>query len=438
MSTPYLTQGTSHHGQQTPKDDVPPPNQYLGHYSVSGVETETSFPDPYGNFTHLDTGYLARGAPESIPPQLHQQHRIMTSTAAHQAPILSTNPNPIQYRGNPSMTARPGEYPHTQDIFIGHPGQGTYPQHPPHQQHQQRQPSASRRRGKKGSTPKRPRTTTTSQATSRTKNATNREDEEAEETDTEGITLSDKCEEDLRFIFETRRELINSGMKGKGMWEEICLRYEDRYQTHLDKPALQMRHARAVQKYGIWPDKEIERLKEAYRQVDQQFHKLILERLKELGGARCYNWTETLIETKLIDLGYEERDINEQTNTRKRKRAARRRKAIESRQSSQFGEPWPVSGLGLQHPFHTPSQATDDMEDYMPDYTSEQRDEYIENVLSRATPGQIISSPDEDAMDVTYEREGDRNINGTSARNQQSRGVARQAVEHLVLTGARM
>jgi hypothetical protein len=78
------------------------------------------------------------------------------------------------------------------------------------------------------------------------------------------------------------------------------------------------------------------------------------------------------------------------------------------------------------------------MEDYIPDYTSEQRDEYIESVLSRATPRQIISSPDEDAMDVTYEREGDRNMNGTSAQHQQSRGVARQAVEHIMLTSARM
>jgi hypothetical protein len=154
------------------------------------------------------------------------------------------------------MTARPGEYPNTQDIFIGHSAQGTYPQHPPHQQHQQRQTASSRRRGKKSSTPKRPRTTT-GQSTSRTTNATSREDEAPEADETEGLLLDDKCEEDLRFIFETRLDLIKSGMKGKGMWEEICLRYEDRYETHLDKPALQMRHARAVQKYGIWPDKEV-------------------------------------------------------------------------------------------------------------------------------------------------------------------------------------
>jgi hypothetical protein len=78
------------------------------------------------------------------------------------------------------------------------------------------------------------------------------------------------------------------------------------------------------------------------------------------------------------------------------------------------------------------------MDDYMPNYTSEQRDEYIESVLSRATPAQMISSADEDAMDVTYEREGGSSMHKTSPHHQQSRGVARQAVEHLMLTNARM
>jgi hypothetical protein len=178
---------------------------------------------------------------------------------------------------------------------------------------------------------------------------------------------------------------------------------------------------------------QTERLKEAFVMVEQKFHKLVLEHMREIGGARCYNWTEALIEAKLVEIGYEERDINEQTNTRKRRRMARRRRAAEVRQhSNQVNENW-ANGLGLQ-PMQTTPQQNDEMEEYMPEYTPEQRDDFIESVLSRVKPEQLTSSPEPDPMDVAYEREED----SRDRQHQQSTRVAKQAVEQLMLTGARM
>jgi hypothetical protein len=73
----------------------------------------------------------------------------------------------------------------------------------------------------------------------------------------EAVTLSDKCDDEARFIFETRRNLVRSGMKGKGMWEEISRKYEEVYGPRLEKATLQMRLTRAFAKHAIWPEREV-------------------------------------------------------------------------------------------------------------------------------------------------------------------------------------
>jgi hypothetical protein len=73
----------------------------------------------------------------------------------------------------------------------------------------------------------------------------------------EAVALSDRCEDDARFIFETRKNLVKSGMKGKGMWEEISRKYEEVYGQRLEKATLQMRLTRTFAKHAIWPEKEV-------------------------------------------------------------------------------------------------------------------------------------------------------------------------------------
>ena len=188
---------------------------------------------------------------------------------------------------------------------------------------------------------------------------------------------------------------------------------------------------------GNW---QIDRLKEAYEYVEQRRYKLILARMRELGGGQCWNWTPQLIEAKLIDLGFEEANIDEKTKTRKRRRQARQRRAVAQQNQAILpgSEHW-VNGLGL-HPgavMHAPMQHDDgseDPEDMMPSYTEHQRDQYIEEVVSKIKPEQEESSPEPDVMDASYHGSGD---NGNQSHQQNTR-VARQAVEHMMLNEIRM
>ncbi|KAH8906131.1 hypothetical protein BR93DRAFT_969343 [Coniochaeta sp. PMI_546] len=434
--TPYMRQSPNHmHGHPSPKDDVPPPsNPYLGHYTVSCDESDmsNSFRD-YPNFNEVDQvdpSIFARGP----GGQVSHMHPHMMTTSAGPAPILA-HPDPIHYRMQ--MAPRAGEIEdlrHTDVLTMGHPGQ------PPYQS--QRVTTASRRKPrvkKEPSVQKRPASRPLAQQTLRAMGALGQDnDAESLGEGTEAVVLSDKCEDDARFIFETRINLVKSGMKGKGMWEEISRKYEEVYGQRLEKATLQMRLTRTFAKHAIWPEKEIERLKEAFDYVEKERYKSILDRMKQIGGGQCWSWTPQLIEAKLIDLGYEEANIDEKTNTRKRRRLARRRRAAAAQQNPSLlhgGETW-TNALGLHHgAMHAPiHHDNEDSEDMIPNYTPDQRDSYIEEVVSRIKPEQEDSSPDPDMMDVSYQRNED---NRDQSHHQNTR-VAKQAVEHLMLNGIRM
>lgn len=179
---------------------------------------------------------------------------------------------------------------------------------------------------------------------------------------------------------------------------------------------------------------QIERLKEAFEYVEQRRHKLILDRMKEIGGGQCWNWTAPLIEAKLIDLGFEEANIDEKTNTRKRRRLARRRRAAAAQQGQSLlhgGDTW-AHGLGIHHPsaMQAPiGHDNEDPEDMVPNYSLEQRDQYIDEVINNIKPEREDSSPEPDAMDVSYHR----NEEVRDQSHQQNTRVAKQAVEHLML-----
>jgi hypothetical protein len=155
--------------------------------------------------------------------------------------------------------------------------------------------------------------------------------------------------------------------------------------------------------------------------------------MKEIGGGQCWNWTP-----QLIDLGYEEANLDEKTNTRKRRRLARRRRAAAAQQNPALlhgGENW-ANGLGLHHGamqahIHHDNEGPEDM---IPNYTPDQRDSYIEDVVSKIKPEQEESSPEPDLMDVSYHR----NEDNRDQSHQRNTRVAKQAVEHLMLNGIRM
>lgn len=176
--------------------------------------------------------------------------------------------------------------------------------------------------------------------------------------------------------------------------------------------------------------------------------------MREIGGGQCWNWTPQLIEAKLIDLGYEEVNVDEKTHARKRRRVARRRHAAAAQQQQQHhqnpallhaGEQqhWVGDGLTL-HPgamqvdpmqHHHHDDGSEDPDDMLPHYTAEQRDHYIDEVVRTIKPEQDESSPEPDVMDASYHgSEGNRD----QSHQQQSARVAKQAVEQLMLNGIRM
>lgn len=163
--------------------------------------------------------------------------------------------------------------------------------------------------------------------------------------------------------------------------------------------------------------------------------------MRESGGGKCWTWTTPLIEAKLIDLGFEEPNIDEKANTRKRKRAARRRRMAAAQQNNHImlqhgGEQW-TNGLGLHH--HADGMQAghlhEDQEDMAPHYTTEQRNSYIDEVMSKVKVEESSASPEPDGMDVAYEEHRDER---DLRIHQQSTRVAKQAVEHLMLTGVQM
>lgn len=68
------------------------------------------------------------------------------------------------------------------------------------------------------------------------------------------IRLRDDAPEKDKYILQLRCEL--DGEKGKGIWEEITKKYEERYGKRRQE-SLQMNLTRAVLKYAIWPEEEV-------------------------------------------------------------------------------------------------------------------------------------------------------------------------------------
>lgn len=410
----YLTHSPNHH--HSPKDDIPPPIPYLGHYTVSGNCNDSEVPNHFNDYSDfngigVNPAFIGRGGPVNAARML--------STSTTQPPIL-THPDPGHYRAQ--VTPRPGEIEDLRDpsiLVMRHPGHSQLPPTPPRvtvsparrtpKTRQRRTPgAASKRPGGPSQGPGQGSSQGPSQARQSPPalESEKEADEEMEHLpDSERVTLQDDAEEVAKFIFEVREELVRAGMKGKGMWEEISKRYENATGQRLEKATLQMKLTRAFAKHARWPDTEIEKLKEAWKYVEEKRYKLVLERLKEMGGGKCWNWTPALIESKLIDIGFEEPTVDEKVNARRRRRMAQKRRA-ESRghfhhPHHQFVvEEYNAGGLDVMHngsaigvmhnQLHLPGlrrdsfdMGSDDASSSIPNYTEEQRDQYIDSVMNR-------------------------------------------------------
>jgi len=186
-------------------------------------------------------------------------------------------------------------------------------------------------------------------------------------------------------------------------------------------------------------DSQVNALLDAYRHDEESRYERLLERMKKLGGARVWEWRPQHLEAKLVALGLEEPTIDEKSHTRRRKRAAQRRRATSQNQPSPaITGDW-TNGLGLHQPplvhssqgypmaAHPAAYDVANHSAYMaPNLTPEQNDKIIDEIFK----GSIKSEPDgtitPDAMEVVYEGNETQSKRGIFDHSQR---VARQVCE---------
>ncbi|EGO51653.1 hypothetical protein NEUTE1DRAFT_125320 [Neurospora tetrasperma FGSC 2508] len=139
----------------------------------------------------------------------------------------------------------------------------------------------------------------------------------------EELTLHDDAPDDDKFLFQLRKEHISE--KGKGMWEEMKAKYSEKHQGNWEKAALQMKVSRAVAKFGVWPEQEIQRLKEAFFQDEEKRYQRLIAHMKEKGGCKVWDWKPQHISAMLIKLGLEDAKVEEKTGIRRRKKLEKRK-----------------------------------------------------------------------------------------------------------------
>ncbi|KAM7193559.1 hypothetical protein V8F20_008332 [Naviculisporaceae sp. PSN 640] len=431
---PYMAPSPPNgHHPSSPKAEIPPPiDPYLGHFTVSGSnEPEVShnpFPDYHNPFQPVEVNqYMTR--PMDTP---HMHHRMPSSGAP--TPLLG---HPHQYRlrvgeiqdlRDPTML--PGNYPGP--ITLSPPRRPQPRKKPVTTRKAIRTPKASPHTGMDGS---------------------NGVNGHMDDDDRDELTLRDDAPVDDKDLFQLRKESIHE--KGKGMWEEIKAKYSEKHQGNWEKAALQMKVSRAVAKFGVWPKREIERLREAHRYYEEKRYQLILARMKENGGCRVWDWKPQHIEAMLVKLGMEEPTIDEKTGTRRRKnKTARRRAGSQNGHSyhhhaSSVMNDW-SNGLGLHPAFqghHVPQHAggprapsfemlSDEASSTPPTFTPQQEEEYLNQIFD-SSKIKAEGSPSPELMELTYGE--DEGTNGqasqTTSRDMaqhQSERVARQACEQMM------
>lgn len=235
------SQSSSDHGQM-----VSEPQFQWGQYTVSSNEAPEEMP------AHMTHPSLFSVAPtDLVRPPITMHPSNMPLPAPSQVPVLQNSPDPRDL--GPSVGPMDGMHHHY-----------------PHMVHQpqvimdfttsyRRKPKS--RTGRLGRPPKRPR------AQNRGLSKRDGEDlmdpqlsspngDASSTTKALGrsITLRPDAPEKDRFILELRCQMDND--KGKGIWEEITKKYEERFGKRRQE-SLQMNLTRAVLKYAEWPAEEV-------------------------------------------------------------------------------------------------------------------------------------------------------------------------------------
>ncbi|KXX77554.1 hypothetical protein MMYC01_207020 [Madurella mycetomatis] len=427
---PYMANTPPGSGNQpsSPKNEMPPIDPYLGHFTVSGANegdvTHHSFHDyPHAFSVEVAPPGAFLGQQQVPIGTPHMRHRMPSNG---QTPALP-QPHPSQFR--PQTAPRIGGIEDLRDPAVL---LGAYPSHavlsPGRRPQPRKKPSPARKASR---TPK----TTPQVGTDGQANGQFNED------DKEELMLAENAPEDDKYLFQLRKEFLSE--KGKGMWEEMKAKYSEKHQGNWEKAALQMKVSRAVAKFGVWPEREIERLKEAYQYYEEKRYQLIIARMKENGGCRVWDWKPQHIEAMLVKMGMEEPTIDEKTGTRRRKKVARRRASPQngSHQHSAMMGDW-SNGLGLHQAFQghahhvaagrqAPYDMIPDDASIAPTFTSEQENEYLDQIFSKPIKTEGSLSPE--TMELTYDDEASSKPSaGHEVSQQRSERVARQACEQLI------
>ncbi|KAJ4296990.1 hypothetical protein N0V88_003906 [Collariella sp. IMI 366227] len=416
----YVTQPSPvnhhhHHHPSSPKTDLPPPiDPYLGHFTVSGVNEEVTHHNPLMDYNPYPVPVAPPGS--YMDSDLH--HRMPPSGPA---PVLS-HPHPSQYRHQPAGAI---------EDLRGNPAiMGVNPYQP------RGSLSPSRRtQPRKKPSRKQFRTPKAAQHLGSDAHGHFGHDEEEEE-----LTLRSDAPEDDKYLFQLRNKYISE--KGKGMWEEMKTEYSKKHSGNWEKAALQMKVSRAVAKYGEWPERERQRLREAFEYFEEKRYQFIIARMKESGGCRVWDWKPQHIETQLVKMGLEEENINEKTGTRRRRKMARRQANAQNGGHTAMND-WP-NGLRLNHPGfhghaqHVAAQTAHLMGDEYgapPSLTPGREDALVDQIFNRTTLERSIS-PEGSMEGFSYDTSSDSRRPSTVAQDHHlghhgSERLARQACSQI-------
>ncbi|KAL2259713.1 hypothetical protein VTK26DRAFT_6515 [Humicola hyalothermophila] len=419
------------HGPSSPKNDMGPVDPYLGSYTVSGPTenelTHHSAPEfhPYAVNMAVSGTFLTAGQqhlPVGGGPHMHQR---MPSNGQ---PSIVSHPHPSQFRHHPTphigtiedLRGDPG-------MFIGNGYSSRAASSPGRRPPSRKRPTPAKKASR---TPK----TTPRLGLSGQGLATgqfNPEDDEPEE-----LTLRDDAPDEEKYLFELRKQFLSE--KGKGMWEEMKAKFSEKHHNgNYEKAALQMKVSRAVAKYGVWPEREKQRLRAAWQYIEENRYAIMLAHMKENGGCKVWDWKPQHIEAMLVKMGLEERVPDPNTGSRRRKQKLQRRQASPQQHGGQPSNPvgdW-HNGLGLHphpgfpaHPHHMAGGAGMVPEPMAPTLTPEQEDEVLEQIYSKPGAGAEERSVSPDSgMDYGYDEDGE-----SKDHRQQSERVARQACDQMM------
>ncbi|KAI0178826.1 hypothetical protein GGR52DRAFT_578982 [Hypoxylon sp. FL1284] len=380
---------------------VTEPHYQWGQYTVSSTEAPEELPQ---QMTHPSIFSLPSVAPTDLvrPPSMTMTPSDMSLPAPSQVPLLHHSPDPRDLA--PSVAS----IVHAQQQYA-HP---MVPHNPPVPLHYG--PSYRRRPSKVSKGVRSGRVTKKTRPQSKRGNPdfvdpqlSSGANDGSPNTKAPGrsITLGPDAPEKDRFILQLRCQMDND--KGKGIWEEITKKYEERYGKRRQE-SLQMTLTRAVLKYAEWPESEDQALRLATEDVDRRRYAEIAKVMKEkYGGCQAWEWKEGHILKRLVDLGIEEFDPEDVTKKPRRKS----RKVPTKQRPTGNKQAWAVAPNNMSLPYEEDARTfSSEQENYIMEHYCKPEPDYIvpdaiQGVAEHPyAPMAALGSPDKDSWEHQSER----------------------------------